>query len=63
MMKLFCDACGKEMKDHEYERLKVKCGHISLEVISAWKHVWNGGNLCHACIREAFIKGKPERVS
>ena len=58
-IKYYCDNCKKPMKHNEGDRLKLKRGHMLVEVISGWRGTWNGGVLCHACIKEAVRYGSP----
>ena len=55
----FCDVCEKEMPEGESNRLKVKAGKINIEVMHALNGLWNGGHICHDCIRRAVKAGRP----
>ena len=57
MIRVFCDSCDAPVTTTE--RVKYwGSGDISVEVMTGWKGVWNGGHLCRRCIwaavREAF---------
>jgi len=59
MIKVFCDICEKEITgDEAYNRLKTRSGMLLTEVLTAVDGVWNGGHVCHACIRKAVIGGE-----
>lgn len=57
--KYFCDRCEFQMKKGEHERLCLNFEGVMVEVISGWKGTWNGGNICHRCIKAAVKHGKP----
>lgn len=57
--KYYCDICMQEMKKSDHERLEVRLGPVRVLVTSCFRNVWNAGNICHACIRQAVAKGKP----
>ena len=52
----YCDICGSKM-DRNIGRLKIKKGRLEIEVMTAVDKVWNGGQVCHKCIKTA-ISGK-----
>lgn len=57
-----CDICNSLMKSSDHARLMVRSGRLSIEVLTAIDGVWNGGQVCHSCIRRAFtIKQKKTR--
>jgi len=51
MIKYYCDECGKEMR--KLGRLKGKYGKIEIEIMVAVNGLWNGGDACVKCIKEA----------
>jgi len=50
MVRYFCDICAKEMSRQDQERIKVRRGRVSVEVMTALDNGWNGGQICHDCI-------------
>jgi hypothetical protein len=58
MTKYYCDRCQKELKSKEHNRLKLRLGDHSIEVLTALKGVWNGGLICHECVKEVVMRGK-----
>ena len=59
--KYFCDACGKEMRASDFNRLTVTLGDFKAEVITALRGTWNGGHICHACVRRLVSDGAKVR--
>ena len=53
-----CDRCGYKMKPADHERIKVEFEGVLVEIISGWKNVWNGGHICHRCVRAAVKHGR-----
>jgi len=60
MIKFYCDICGKELKENELKRLSGTVGLLSFEIITAIKNVWNAGNVCFNCIRNAIKKAETQ---
>lgn len=58
--KFYCDVCRREMRKADHERLRLKHGNVRVEVMSCYKRVWNGGHVCHKCIRDVIQKGKAD---
>lgn len=52
----FCDVCETELSG-ERHRIKRKLGDISVEIMVAYKHVWNDGHFCDACVLKAANEG------
>lgn len=50
MIRIYCDVCGKEMLLQDEQRIKFDSDRISVEILTGINHVWNGGNICWACI-------------
>jgi hypothetical protein len=59
MIKTYCDACGNELKAEEHERLRLRFGRVTVEVMRAVDKVWNSGHVCYACVRDAVARGTP----
>ncbi len=57
--KYYCDNCGEELTDADHERLRLRLGGVTVEVIHAFQNTWNGGHVCHACIKNVVVKGEP----
>lgn len=53
-----CDVCGRKMKASDHQRLRVRFGDIRVEIMTCFRNVWNAGNICHACVKQAVAKGK-----
>ncbi len=58
MTKYFCDRCQKELKNKDHNRIKRHLGDHTVEVLTAFKNVWNSGHICHKCIEEVIMNGK-----
>lgn len=59
----FCDVCGKEMPADENGRVVRTLGDLKIEIMHAHKSVWNGGNVCHACILNVVKEGTEPKNS
>jgi hypothetical protein len=61
-VKTYCDRCKNEMDDTS--RLIRKLGkRFQVEAISCVDGVWNGGHLCHECVKDVVLKGKTTKRS
>ena len=54
-----CDRCGYKLKPSDHQRIRQMIDGVMVEIISGWNRVWNGGNICHRCIKYAVKHGKP----
>ena len=56
MIRYFCDVCGKEITREmpDNRRLTAEAGRLRIEVVTAIDNAWNGGHVCHDCIRAAI---------
>jgi len=63
MTKTYCDRCKKELVHTEKpeSRWVFYLGNFAIETIEAMNGVWNGPDLCAACIREIVAKGQLNR--
>jgi len=57
--KYFCDVCSTEMKPADCRRIALTVGRISVEVLTAVDGTWNGGQVCHECVRAIIASSKP----
>lgn len=53
----FCDACGEEMRERDYDRVRRSLGHVTVEVMVSYKGTWNHGHVCHGCIGKVITDG------
>jgi len=61
MIKVFCDLCKKELtRNMVAQRLAVKSGNFTAEVIISKKGIANEGDLCLDCLLK-MLKQKPKR--
>jgi hypothetical protein len=58
-IKYYCDVCHHEMAPGETKRLRLTLGNVSVEIVTAYKGAWNGGHICHGCVRSAIECGVP----
>lgn len=56
--KHFCDVCETEMKPEDHGRIKMMMGNVRIEITHAHGLVWNGGHVCHRCIRDVIAGGE-----
>lgn len=61
-IRIFCDACGGEIKDSEGDRLRRVMDDITVEVMVRYKGVWNGVHVCHHCIISTINHGQPAAI-
>lgn len=57
MIKIFCDECGKELKEDENRvsdrlKFKSKSGHEFEIICSNKERIWNAGHLCIDCVKK-----------
>lgn len=67
MIRVYCDSCGVELRDHEdrvSDRIKRAKGiyegkhpTLTVEVLVAIEGGWNGGNACAKCVLDAVANG------
>lgn len=59
MKKTYCDVCDVEIKrNYASERLKIKRGPFTAEVMIYHGDVCNAGDLCRVCVSEILNEGK-----
>lgn len=58
--KYFCDVCGDELAKVEHDRIRRTLNDVSVEVMTCFKTSWNVGHVCHKCIIDVIMKGKPQ---
>jgi hypothetical protein len=56
MVKHYCDICGEPCGATDSERIEGAKGRLSFKIVTAIDLVWNGGDVCHACIIKAVIE-------
>ena len=60
MIKYFCDGCGKELDPKEAgKRLEGKMERVTVTVMASVDGVFNGGLVCHDCLRKIIASTKP----
>ena len=60
MLKMFCDVCGKEMKDTSRLR-RVRLGvivEVMVGVKEKFSESWNTNHVCHDCVIHIVQHGK-----
>jgi hypothetical protein len=51
MYKCHCDVCGKEItRNAAIDRIKRRKANVTVEVLVAYKDVWNQGEVCESCV-------------
>jgi hypothetical protein len=65
MIKVFCDVCGKELqRNAAVDRIKRRKANVTVEVLVAYKEVWNTGDVCEGCVIGIVANGSGiERVA
>lgn len=66
MIKRSCDGCGEPMKgdakqheiDHDIVLPNGNVVNVKVKITRAVAGVWNGGDLCLACLRDVVADGK-----
>lgn len=59
-IKYFCDVCGKEMqRNAASDRIKRRAANVTIEVLVAYKNVWNSGEVCESCVIKIVSGGSP----
>jgi hypothetical protein len=61
MTRFYCDQCGTEIAENEHGRLEASLGCVTVECLTAVRGTWNGGHVCHACIRDAVGRGETDK--
>jgi hypothetical protein len=59
-VRYFCDICQAELAPVHHGRLKAVIGDLAVEVMTRVKGTWNGGQVCHDCIRKVVATGIPD---
>ncbi|MFB6449294.1 hypothetical protein [Bradyrhizobium tunisiense] len=58
--KFFCDVCKAELDpESDLKRVKRKLGDVEVEIMHAYKGVWNSGHVCPGCIINVVASGEP----
>lgn len=58
--KVFCDVCGKEIqRNAAVDRIKRRASNVTVEVMVAYKNVWNTGDVCECCVIKIVSGGNP----
>lgn len=54
--KIYCDVCNSLMKE-QTDRFRRGLGDVKVEVMVAFKNVWNAGHLCEPCLLKVITEG------
>ena len=57
--KIFCDECEKEIQNNVVsDRVELKAGKFTFQVIISQNSIWNNGHLCFECFKKLVSECK-----